>query len=880
MKRPCHIRDMIIFASPGKTDMVVGALFKHWSLRFLAPDTVLRRTYEAFKDLLRFDIQCHELMAEFEELYYQGRREDFAAIRVRYRKLSASVQGMLSALERMQPGRTSSLREYFIKYDFYAQMLLEPPERFLTPPYAVGHNELHPASLVGNKSHSLLRIQQAQQAEVPAGFSITVSSAAMLMAHNQLRPAVDLLLARMDTTSPASVAARSSALMTLVRSMEIPPELSEAVLDEYDRMAMAFPEDAPPLVAVRSSAMQEDGRHSFAGQYHSALAVPRDNILGAYLEVLASKYMPEALLYRIHTGLSDEETDMAVLVMAMIDAAASGVAYSRIAAPDAGGDQLLVQSVYGLGQPLVQGEVLPDCFVFSPPEREEPGSVHSGCQEQGLFLRHGALVFATLPQELRQKPAIKVEEAALIATQTRLLEDAFGQAQDVEWVLDSGRTLYIVQSRPLKHEENTLQLSQVAIEDEVGEASGAELPEPLLTGAVCASDGACHGLSCHVDELDSLVSGRKYILVSRQIPPSLVRYLDRLVGVVCERGATTGHFATVCREFGVVLLVDMAGAVEKLPSGTEITVHGSAGTVYAGMVADILRNKSQEPARDSSYHQKIHALLQYITPLHLTDPDAPNFKPQSCKSLHDIIRYSHETAVRTMFGLSDIASGASSRSRKLDSPLPVDVYLLDVGGGYAAHASADGALALGDLSCRPFIALWQGLSHPEVDWDSHAHFDWKGFADISLADGISSGGAKDYASYAVLSEDYVNLNMRFGFHFTLVDCLCGPDRRANYCQLRFAGGGGDYSGRSVRIDLLERILIRLGFLVRTRGDLLDARVEGFGVDELLALLVQVGRLLGMTKLLDMVVQEEHLQTYSDQFFAGAGRFVAPAKAAE
>ena len=68
--------------------------------------------------------------------------------------------------------------------------------------------------------------------------------------------------------------------------------------------------------------------------------------------------------------------------------------------------------------------------------------------------------------------------------------------------------------------------------------------------------------------------------------------------------------------------------------------------------------------------------------------------------------------------------------------------------------------------------------------------------------------------------------------------------------------------------------------MRTRGDLLDARVEGFGVDELLALLVQVGRLLGMTKLLDMVVQEEHLQTYSDQFFAGAGRFVAPAKAAE
>ena len=445
--------------------MVVGALFKHWSLRFLAPDTVLRRTYDAFKDLLRFDIQCHELMAEFEELYYQGRREDFAAIRVRYRKLSAGVQAMLSALERMQPGRTASLREYFIKYDFYAQMLLEPPERFLTPPYVLDHEKLHPASLVGSKSHNLLRIQKAQQADVPPGFSITVSATAMLMAHNQLRPAVDLLLARMDTASPESVAACSSALMTLVRSMEIPAGLSEPVLDEYDRMARDFPEDASPLVAVRSSAMQEDGRHSFAGQYHSALAVPRDGILNAYLEVLASKYTPEALLYRIHTGLSDEETDMAVLVLAMIDAAASGVAYSRMAAPDGGDEQLLVQSVHGLGQPLVQGEVLPDRFIFAPPETKEPASVHHGGQEQGLFMREDALLVEALPAELQHKPAITAHEAALVAAQTRLLEQSFGQPQDVEWVLDNGRKLHIVQSRPLKHEKEAPQPSGVIAGD-------------------------------------------------------------------------------------------------------------------------------------------------------------------------------------------------------------------------------------------------------------------------------------------------------------------------------------------------------------------------------------------------------------------------------
>jgi pyruvate,water dikinase len=147
---------------------------------------------------------------------------------------------------------------------------------------------------------------------------------------------------------------------------------------------------------------------------------------------------------------------------------------------------------------------------------------------------------------------------------------------------------------------------------------------------------------------------------------------------------------------------------------------------------------------------------------------------------------------------------------------------------------------------------------------------------MALSGGIAVGGSKDFASYAVVGADYLNLNMRFGFHFALIDCLCGDDIRANYCQLRFAGGGGEYQGRSMRIDLLQRILSRLGFEVRVRGDLLDARVIGYPVPELLALLTETGRLLGMTKLLDMVLRAEEIEQRVEQFFHGAGRFDGPA----
>jgi pyruvate,water dikinase len=84
--------------------------------------------------------------------------------------------------------------------------------------------------------------------------------------------------------------------------------------------------------------------------------------------------------------------------------------------------------------------------------------------------------------------------------------------------------------------------------------------------------------------------------------------------------------------------------------------------------------------------------------------------------------------------------------------------------------------------------------------------------------------------------------------------------------LRFAGGGGDYQGKVVRIALLQRILERLDFEVRIRGDLLDARLMGLAAMDLAVVLTQVGRLLGVTKLLDMTLHAEDVDPFVEQFF--------------
>ena len=87
------------------------------------------------------------------------------------------------------------------------------------------------------------------------------------------------------------------------------------------------------------------------------------------------------------------------------------------------------------------------------------------------------------------------------------------------------------------------------------------------------------------------------------------------------------------------------------------------------------------------------------------------------------------------------------------------------------------------------------------------------------------------------------------------------------------GGGGDYDHRSLRIDFISRVLERLDFDVEHKGDLLEAKLPSMESSVMQQKLDMLGRLLGATKLMDMVLENEQMvENCVDDFFNGRYSF--------
>ncbi|WP_415716507.1 PEP/pyruvate-binding domain-containing protein [Maridesulfovibrio sp.] len=783
---------------------------KFWIQSWLSPRRLLQRKYEAFKVLLEYDSQALELVADLEELFYGRRLLDRSHAVCMYRQLSLAVAGMVGELEKMHPGKFKNLYDEYLRINEQAARSVESAEVTSEPPFTI---PLAAAGdfphLSGGKAANLGRVHALGYTEALPGFVVTANAFHAFVEHNNLRSKIESRLCRMEVGNISVLSAMSLELQELFLSGEVPPGVVADI-----EIGLSTYLDGAELLAVRSSALAEDSEISFAGQYASELNVNRSDVLEAYKRVLAGKYCPRAISYRISNGLTDNDTTMAALIVPMIDARSSGVIYSMD--PDCmSRDSVGIYGVSGLGASLVDGSVVP-----------VKGSLSRG--KNPRLVSECAFDRSALPDE---KMLIRLAKCALN------LEEQFGCPQDMEWAVDSEGQFHILQTRPLQQgkEKETVH--------------GLIAAMPIVEGLERAAGGAGCGeiyFASTGAEISRIPEGA--IVVTPTLKPSLLSFAAKMNGVIASAGSRASHFSSVAREMGIPVLVGEVSA--HLEQGQLVTVDGMAGAIYAGCVKDVLTRSSLDVHISPRILELYSKMVEPLVHLNLVDPQGDNFNPAGCRSFHDLVRYCHEMSVQEMFSLVDKRGLGMRCSKRLQTELPLVVYLIDLDRGFESAAGRKKEISPADISSVPMHAFWKGLTDERITWpEDMVHMDWEEFDRMSA--GFLSKDSKILASYGIISEDYLHLLIRFGYHFSEIDSLCGDVSTQNYVKFRFKGGGAGFDNRILRLEFISRVLIHYGFETETRGDMLDAFSSRMDHDSTAKQLAVLGYLMAVTRMMDM-----------------------------
>jgi pyruvate,water dikinase len=676
---------------------------------------------------------------------------------------------------------------------------------------------------------------------------MTTAAYDRLITANDLQPEIARLLQMHQSDQLEDLFAVSSKLQQLILSAEVPPDVVEAINDASARLTDPA---ADTTFALRSSALGEDSAGaSFAGQYESLLNVRRSNLVEGYLEVVASKYTPQAMQYRRQRGLRDDHVSMSVGCLVMVKARSGGVVYSGNPG-DHNDRSIHISSSWGLPKAIVDGRFGSDLLIV---DRADPPVVlqrQIGAKNHKFVLHHREGVRrAEVEKPQRLEPSLTDIEAAAVARAAIRLERHFQTPVDVEWAMTDDGRVVILQCRPLSQSLGT---------------SHRELPPgapaPLVSGGVTASPGAAAGLVHRVNrDVDALGFPAGAVLVLSQPLPRWAALLGQAAAVVAEEGGVAGHLATVARELGVPAILG-AGSLDGLQNGNEVTVDASGKAVYPGHIEALLHRDivAKATAPDSPVRKALKKALAHIAPLNLMDPDSIDFRPSNCRTMHDITRFCHEQAVREVFAFGSDAEFPQHAAKQLHHNVPMQWWVLDLGNGLENSVSGK-YVHLDDIACKPMLALWDGMV--AIPWEGPPAVSGRGLGSVlfqaTANPALANPFRKPYANrnYFIISKHFMNLQSRFGFHFTNVEALAGERPEENYLSFSFKGGAADQKRKAGRARFIGALLEGVGFEVNVTEDVMTARRTHLVGEEVEAGVRVVGYLLMHTRQLDMIMND-------------------------
>ncbi|SPF50148.1 Pyruvate phosphate dikinase PEP/pyruvate-binding protein [Syntrophobacter sp. SbD1] len=718
---------------------------------------------------------------------------------------------------------------------------------------------------VGNKFANIGDIRNTLGLPTMDGFAITTRAFFDFMKANGLLKHIETSLAAVDLKDETAFEAMCDDVRTRILKGTIPRHVVSSINAMLD-VVKGRAEVRYPRFAVRSSAWGEDSEFSFAGQYESVLNVPGNGIAEAYRRVIASAYTPEAWRYRLHRGFRESEMAMAVGCQLMVDAEVSGAMYTYAPLP-LEKEAMMISAAWGLGPAVVSGLAESDTFVLDRMPPHNILSNESGHKVSKMVMDlNGGTAWREVPGHLQDKPCLSDEYIQRLAQAAIMIERYYRRPQDVEWAFDSKGNLYILQSRPLNVRPNQPDRHRLYIDHASLSA------QVLFSGKGTVVQGGVASGKVYVARADDDLNDFPYgaILVARYTSPKYSKIMRKARGILTDIGSATGHMATLAREYRVPTVVDTGVATKVLKTGDEVTLDAIQNVVYEGTVNELSQFEiTQEEVFEESYEYRLlKRILKKVNPLNLVDPHSESFKAARCLTFHDITRFVHEKAVERLIDLSENYQNYHDRTpKRLDCDIPLGLVIIDIDKGTSALPEAR-SMTVEQIESAPMKAMLQGLSESGM-WETTPVAVDMGSMMSSFTRTFSSSlaGPEDVGrNLAVISNNYMNLHLRLGYHFTILDAYIGDELNDNYIYFRFLGGVSDLQRRSRRARFIAEVMECYDFRVEVHGDLIVGRLKKMSRDRMVSRMKVLGGLIGYTRQLDIsMISDERIGQHVAEF---------------
>lgn len=447
-------------------------------------------------------------------------------------------------------------------------------------------------AIVGGKNASLgeMTVTLAGKGiKVPDGFATTATAFWRYLDFNAIREPLLQLMKQLDRDAFSNLAETGAACRKLILEAGIPGEIEKEILNAYRLLGKGM----PVAVAVRSSATAEDmPEASFAGQHESFLNIRGEKaLLAAVRRCFASLYTDRAIKYREDNGFEHGKVALSVGIQLMVrtNGSCSGVGFTL--EPESGfRDVVLISGIWGLGENIVQGTVMPDEFyVFKPTLLEGKQAIIQrklGNKAKTLCLSDDpdgdrSTVNVDTSLEDQQRYVLSDPEVLQLARWAIQIEQHYNCAMDIEWARDAVTgELFILQARPETiHTAGKPQQLKIYKLLEKGNTlvTGEAIGEKTATGTARVLHSPA--------EAGKLMPGD--IVVTENISPDWDPVLKKVAAIVTNSGGRTSHASIVARELGVPAVVGAVDATGKIRDGAAITVscsEGKQGHVYEGIL--------------------------------------------------------------------------------------------------------------------------------------------------------------------------------------------------------------------------------------------------------------------------------------------------------